>query len=170
MPKSKRNCNRKKCNKSRRRQRGGDFFPTVDNVIPYNQSLGTAGDPTDPRSIIDARGLPNMKTGGKRKRSNGNLKRSGKRSDSKRSDSKRSDSKRSGKRSASKRQLNTGRKLKGGGIFNYDLLTGESHNQNAVQSLNTSSGTQNGAYKLMGIPQERGPTLSMDGLPSKGLV
>lgn len=151
MPKSKRNCNRKKCNKSRRRQRGGDFFPTVDNVIPYNQSLGTAGDPTDPRSIIDARGLPNMKTGGKRKRSNGNLKRSG-------------------KRSASKRQLNTGRKLKGGGIFNYDLLTGESHNQNAVQSLNTSSGTQNGAYKLMGIPQERGPTLSMDGLPSKGLV
>ena len=151
MPKSKRNCNRKKCNKSRRRQRGGDFFPTVDNVIPYNQSLGTAGDPTDPRSIIDSRGLPNMKTGGKRKRSNGNLKRSG-------------------KRRTSKRQLNTGRKLKGGGIFNYDLLTGESHNQNAVQSLNTSSGTQNGAYKLMGIPQERGPTLSMDGLPSKGLV
>lgn len=150
MPKSKRNCNRKKCNKSRRRQRGGDFFPTVDNVIPYNQSLGTAGDPTDPRSIIDARGLPNMKTGGKRKRSNGSGKRNKKRSIG--------------------RKLNTGRKLKGGGIFNYDLLTGESHNQNAVQSLNASSGTQNGAYKLMGIPQERGPTLSMDGLPSKGLV
>jgi hypothetical protein len=155
MPKSKRNCNRKKCNKSRRRQRGGDFFPTVDNVIPYNQSLGTAGDPTDPRSIIDSRGLPNIKVGGKRKSSNGKRKLS--------------NGKRSRKYNGG-RKLNSRRKLNGGGIFNYDLLTGESHNQNAVQSLNASSGTQNGAYKLMGIPQERGPTLSMDGLPSKGLV
>jgi hypothetical protein len=61
-------------------------------------------------------------------------------------------------------------KKRGGGIFDYDLLTGETYNQNAVQSLNTSSGTQNTMHKIMGTPQEAGPNLRIDGLPSKAMV
>jgi Na+-translocating ferredoxin:NAD+ oxidoreductase RnfG subunit len=61
-------------------------------------------------------------------------------------------------------------KKKGGSIFNYDLLTGASFQDNAVQSLNTSSGTQNTLDKVMGTPQETGPTLSYNRMPDSALV
>jgi hypothetical protein len=61
-------------------------------------------------------------------------------------------------------------KKKGGSIFNYDLLTGASFQDNAVQSLNTSSGTQNTLDKVMGTPQETGPTLSYNKMPDSALV
>lgn len=143
MPKSKRKCYSRNCKKRSkrlltRRVHGGSFFPSIDNVIPYNQSLGTGGDPRDPSSMIDSRQLPNIITGGRKKRVKSMRRRS--------------------------------KKFGGGGLFNYDLLTGETYNQNAVQSINASSGTQHSVYKAMGMPQELGPTIKMDGLPSKALV
>jgi hypothetical protein len=61
-------------------------------------------------------------------------------------------------------------KKKGGSIFNYDLLTGASFQDNAVQSINTSSGTQNTLDKVMGIPQETGPTMAYNRMPDSALV
>lgn len=137
MPKSRVTKRYKKRNFLSKRKRGGMAFPTVDNVIPYNSNLGTSGDPRDPGNIIDSRGLPNFKIGGRRKRS---------------------------KRRKSNKRMN------GGGIFNYDLLTGETYNNNAVQSINSSSGTQNTAYKLSGLPQEMGPNLGYKSMPDTALV
>ena len=68
------------------------------------------------------------------------------------------------------RKLKMEMKKKGGSIFNYDLLTGASFQDNAVQSLNTSSGTQNTLDKIMGTPQETGPTMSYNRMPDSALV
>ena len=114
--------------------KGGTNFPTVDNVIPYNENIGMASDPIDPSTIISGRNW----VGGKKRR-------------------------------LSKKFLRKMKK-KGGSIFNYDLLTGASFQDNAVQSLNTGSGTQNTLDKVMGIPQETGPTMSYNRMPDSALV
>jgi hypothetical protein len=59
---------------------------------------------------------------------------------------------------------------KGGSIFNYDLLTGNTYQDNAVRSINSSSGTQNTLGKIIGNPQETGPILSYQKLPSDALI
>lgn len=105
--------------------KGGNKFPTVDNVIPYNKTIGTHGDPIDPANLLSTR---NLIGGGKKK------------------------------------------KRRGGSIFNYDLLTGDTFSDNAVQSLNTSSGTQNTLGKLTGQTQETGPTLSYKTIPNEALI
>jgi hypothetical protein len=87
--------------------------------------------------MIDSRQLPNIITGGRKKRVK-TMRRHGKK--------------------------------RGGGIFDYDLLTGETYNKNAVHSINSSSGTQNTMHKIMGTPQEVGPNLKIDSLPSKAMV
>ena len=118
--------------------KGGTNFPTVDNVIPYNENIGLAGDPIDPSTIISGRNW----VGGKKRRLS--------------------------KKFLKKMKMEM--KKKGGSIFNYDLLTGASFQDNAVQSLNTSSGTQNTLDKIMGNPQETGPTLSYNRMPDSALV
>ena len=72
------------------------------------------------------------------------------------------------KRKLSKKLL---RKMKkGGSIFDYDLLTGNTYQDNAVRSINSSSGTQNTLGKILGHPQETGPILSYQKLPSDALI
>ena len=147
MPKSK--ALRKRCkNRSKSMKRGGSFFPTVDNVIPYNNNLGTMGDPRDPGNIINARGLPAIKMGGRRSRSRKNTKRS--------------------RRVRQNKRMRS--VVRGGGIFNYDLLTGETYNNNAVQSINSSSGTENTLHKVSGLPQSTGPNLAAKTMPDTALV
>lgn len=68
------------------------------------------------------------------------------------------------------RKLKMEMKKRGGSIFNYDLLTGETFQDNAVQSLNTSSGTQNTLDKIVGNPQETGPTMSYNKMPDSALI
>ena len=118
--------------------KGGTNFPTVDNVIPYNENIGLAGDPIDPSSQISGRNW----VGGKKRRLS--------------------------KKFMRKLKMEMG--IKGGSIFNYDLLTGASFQDNAVQSLNTSSGTQNTLDKIMGTTQETGPTMSYNRMPDSALV
>jgi len=118
--------------------KGGTFFPTVDNVIPYNQNLGLRSDPLSPISQISGRNW----VGGKKRRLSKKF----------------------------MRKMKMEMKKKGGSIFNYDLLTGASFQDNAVQSLNTSSGTQNTLDKIVGNPQETGPTMSYDRMPDSALV
>ena len=118
--------------------KGGTNFPTIDNVIPYNENIGLAGDPIDPSTIISGRNW----VGGKKRRLSKKF----------------------------LRKMKMEMKKKGGSIFNYDLLTGASFQDNAVQSLNTSSGTQNTLDKIMGNPQETGPTLSYNRMPDSALV
>lgn len=133
--------NRRRSKRSYRRVlhvKGGTNFPTVDNVIPYNENIGLAGDPIDPSTIISGRNW----VGGKKRRLS--------------------------KKFLKKMKMEM--KKKGGSIFNYDLLTGASFQDNAVQSLNTSSGTQNTLDKIMGNPQETGPTLSYNKMPDSALV
>lgn len=143
MPKSKALRKRSK-NRSKSMKKGGSFFPTVDNVIPYNKNLGTMGDPRDPVNIIDSRGLPAIKMGGRRSRSRKNTKRS--------------------------RRMRQNKRISGGGIFNYDLLTGETYNNNAVHSINSSSGTENTLHKVSGLPQSTGPNLAAKTMPDTALV
>jgi hypothetical protein len=133
--------NKRRSKRSYRRIRklqGGTNFPTVDNVIPYNENIGLAGDPIDPSTIISGRNW----VGGKKRRLSKKF----------------------------MRKLKMEMKKKGGSIFNYDLLTGASFQDNAVQSLNTSSGTQNTLDKIMGTPQETGPTMSYNRMPDSALV
>ena len=118
--------------------KGGTNFPTIDNVIPYNENIGLAGDPIDPSTIISGRNW----VGGKKRRLSKKF----------------------------LRKMKMEMKKKGGSIFNYDLLTGASFQDNAVQSLNTSSGTQNTLDKIMGNPQETGPTMSYNRMPDSALV
>lgn len=133
--------NKRRSKRSTRRVlnlKGGTNFPTVDNVIPYNENTGMAADPIDPSTVISGR---NWVGGKKRKLSKKFL-----------------------------RKMKLEMKKKGGSIFNYDLLTGASFQDNAVQSLNTSSGTQNTLDKVMGTPQETGPSLSYNRMPDSALV
>lgn len=130
--------NKRRTRRSNRLVMGGTNFPTVDNVIPYNQNIGLAGDPIDPHTQISGRNW----VGGKRRR------------------------RRLSKKFMRKMEM----KKKGGSIFNYDLLTGASFQDNAVQSLNTSSGTQNTLDKVIGNPQETGPTLSYNRMPDSALI
>jgi hypothetical protein len=140
MPKKsvKKNIKNKRTSKRsyKRVLKGGTRFPTVDNVILYNENIGLAGDPIDPSTIISGRNW----VGGKKRRLS--------------------------KKFLKKMKM----EMKGGSIFNYDLLTGASFQDNAVQSLNTSSGTQNTLDKVMGNPQETGPTLSYNKMPDSALV
>jgi hypothetical protein len=129
--------NKRRTRRSNRRVMGGTNFPTVDNVIPYNQNIGLAGDPIDPHTQISGRNW----VGGKKRRLS--------------------------KKFMRKMKMEM---KKGGSIFNYDLLTGASFQDNAVQSLNTSSGTQNTLDKITGSPQETGPTLSYSKMPDSALV
>ena len=128
----------KRSNRRIRKLQGGTNFPTIDNVIPYNENIGLAGDPIDPSSQISGRNW----VGGKKRRLS--------------------------KKFMRKLKMEMG--IKGGSIFNYDLLTGASFQDNAVQSLNTSSGTQNTLDKIMGTPQETGPTMSYNRMPDSALV
>jgi hypothetical protein len=132
--------NKRRTRRPNRRLMGGTNFPTVDNVIPYNQNIGLAGDPIDPHTQISGRNW----VGGKRRR------------------------RRLSKKFMRKMEMEM--KKKGGSIFNYDLLTGASFQDNAVQSLNTSSGTQNTLDKVIGNPQETGPTLSYGKFPDSALI
>jgi hypothetical protein len=142
MPKKsvKKNIKHKRRSKrsNRRVLKGGTNFPTVDNVIPYNENIGLAGDPIDPSTQISGRNW----VGGKKRRLS--------------------------KKFLKKMKMEM--KKKGGSIFDYDLLTGASFQDNAVQSLNTSSGTQNTLDKIIGNPQETGPTLSYNRMPDSALV
>jgi hypothetical protein len=144
MPKKSVKKNMKNKRRSKRSYRrvlnvkGGTNFPTVDNVIPYNENIGLAGDPIDPSTIISGRNW----VGGKKRRLS--------------------------KKFLKKMKMEM--KKKGGSIFNYDLLTGASFQDNAVQSLNTSSGTQNTLDKIMGNSQETGPTMSYNRMPDSALV
>jgi hypothetical protein len=74
------------------------------------------------------------------------------------------------KRKLSKKFMRSLKKKKGGSIFNYDLLTGNTYQDNAVRSINSSSGTQNTLGKIIGNPQETGPILSYQKLPSDALI
>jgi hypothetical protein len=132
--------NKRRTKRSNERMMGGTNFPTVDNVIPYNKNIGLAGDPIDPHTQISGRNW----VGGKRRRQRLSKK--------------------------SMRKLKMEMKKTGGSIFNYDLLTGSSFQDNAVQSLNTSSGTQNTLDKIIGNPQETGPTLSYNKMPDSVMV
>lgn len=129
---------KRRTKRSNTRMMGGTNYPTVDNVIPYNQNIGLAGDPIDPHTQISGRNW----VGGKKRRLSKKL----------------------------MRKLKMEMKKKGGSIFNYDLLTGASFQDNAVQSLNTSSGTQNTLDKIVGNPQETGSTLSYSRMPDSVLV
>jgi hypothetical protein len=129
----------KRSNRRIRKIQGGTNFPTVDNVIPYNENIGLAGDPIDPSTIISGRNW----VGGKKRRLSKKIMR--------------------------KMKMEMMKK-KGGSIFDYDLLTGASFQDNAVQSLNTSSGTQNTLDKIIGNPQETGPTMSYNRMPDSALV
>ena len=128
----------KRSNRRIRKIQGGTDFPTVDNVIRYNENIGLAGDPIDPSTIVSGRNW----VGGKKRRLS--------------------------KKFLKKMKMEM--KKKGGSIFNYDLLTGASFQDNAVQSLNTSSGTQNTLDKIIGNSQETGPTLSYNRMPDSALV
>ena len=128
----------KRSNRRIRKIQGGTDFPTVDNVIRYNENIGLAGDPIDPSTIVSGRNW----VGGKKRRLS--------------------------KKFLKKMKMEM--KKKGGSIFNYDLLTGASFQDNAVQSLNTSSGTQNTLDKIIGNPQETGPTLTYNRMPDSALV
>lgn len=130
--------NKRRTKRSIRRLMGGTNYPTVDNVIPYNQNIGLAGDPIDPHTQISGRNW----VGGKKRRLSKKF----------------------------MRKMKMEMKKKGGSIFNYDLLTGASFQDNAVQSLNTSSGTQNTLDKIVGNPQETGPTMSYNRMPDTALV
>lgn len=128
----------KRSNINIQKVKGGTFFPTIDNVIPYNENLGLRSDPLSPISQISGRNW----VGGKKRRLSKKF----------------------------MRKMKMERKKKGGSIFNYDLLTGASFQNNAVQSLNTSSGTQNTLDKIVGNPQETGPTMSYNRMPDSALV
>jgi hypothetical protein len=130
--------NKRKSKRSYKKLKGGTVFPTVDNVIPYNENLGLRSDPLSPISQISGRNW----VGGKKRRLSKKF----------------------------MRKLKMEMKKKGGSIFNYDLLTGASFQDNAVQSINTSSGTQNTLDKIIGNPQETGPTMSYDKMPDSALV
>lgn len=132
--------NKRRTRRSNRLVMGGTNFPTVDNVIPYNQNIGLAGDPIDPHTQISGRNW----IGGKKRRLS--------------------------KKTMRKMKMKMEMKKRGGSIFNYDLLTGASFQDNAVQSLNTSSGTQNTLDKVIGNPQETGPTLSYGKFPDSALI
>jgi hypothetical protein len=133
--------------KRSRKMRGGTNFPTVDNVIPYNENIGMHGDPIDPINLISSR---NIVGGKKRRLSKKFMKKM--------------------KMEMKEREKLMKTQIKGGSIFNYDLLTGASFQDNAVQSLNTSSGTQNTLDKIVGNPQENGPTLAYNRLPDSPLI
>ncbi len=74
------------------------------------------------------------------------------------------------RRRSAKKQKKMKTKMRGGNIFNYDLLTGHSYQSNAVQSLNSSSGTENTLGKITGMPQNTGPNLGFGKLPSAAVV
>jgi hypothetical protein len=138
--------------KRSRKMRGGTNFPTVDNVIPYNENIGMHGDPIDPINLISSRNI----VGGKKRRLSKKFMKQMK------MEMKELEMK--------EREKLMKTPIKGGSIFNYDLLTGASFQDNAVQSLNTSSGTQNTLDKIVGNPQETGPTLSYNRLPDSALI
>lgn len=142
----------KRSNRRIRKLQGGTNFPTVDNVIPYNENIGLAGDPIDPSSQISGRNW----VGGKKRRLSKKFMRKL-------------------KMEMKELEMKEHEKImktpiKGGSIFNYDLLTGASFQDNAVQSLNSSSGTQNTLDKIIGNPQETGPTISYNRMPDSALV
>jgi hypothetical protein len=156
----------KRSNRRIQKLQGGTNFPTVDNVIPYNENIGLAGDPIDPSSQISGR---NWVGGKKRRLSKKFLKKMKMETE----ESKKFLKKMKMEAEESKKFLNKMKMVmekKGGSIFNYDLLTGASFQDNAVQSLNTSSGTQNTLDKIMGTPQETGPTMSYNRMPDSALV